>query len=304
MQSFTQVAPFGCDENMNIFVCAFPYKSTSDTSQSTLLLVNLHPIFCHHPISNIFAARMNLLIDIGNSYTKLGIFDTFRRIRISQFKSLSEKDLVEFLASFDQLKAAIVSASGNMPNFLLSVLQKKIPFTVELDYRLPLPLTIEYSTPETLGKDRIALVAGAQHLFLNSTVLVIDIGTAITFEFLTAEGIYKGGNISPGLEMRYRALNQFTDKLPLLAPKTDFPYLGDSTENAITSGVQSGMIYEIEGYINEMQGKYPGIKTVVTGGDCFFFAKKLKSTIFAEADLLFYGLNKILEYNILINSNE
>lgn len=247
---------------------------------------------------------MNLLIDIGNSYTKLGVFDLNKKNHVSKYKSLSETDLLEIFNSFPKLEAAIVSASGSTPAFLVSALKKEIPFVVELNHRLPLPLIIDYSTPETLGKDRIAVVAGAQHLFPNTSVLVIDFGTAITYEILSAEGVYKGGNISPGLEMRFRALNHFTDKLPLLSPKANHPFMGGSTENAIISGVQSGILFEIEGYIKEVQGKYPGIKVVLTGGDSFFFAGKLKSTIFAEADLLFYGLNKILEYNILKNTNE
>ncbi|MCF8370277.1 MAG: type III pantothenate kinase [Bacteroidales bacterium] len=247
---------------------------------------------------------MNLLIDIGNSFTKLGVFDLYKKIHLSKYTSLCEADLLEILKSFPNLKAAIVSASGNTPGFLIPLLKERIPFVVELNHRLPLPLIIEYATPETLGKDRIAVVVGAQYLFPNSSVLVIDVGTAITYEFLSAEGVYKGGNISPGLEMRFRALNHFTDKLPLLSPKAEHPFMGDSTENAITSGVQSGIQFEMEGYIKDMVAKYPGLKVVLTGGDSFFFAGKLKSTIFAEVDLLFYGLNKILEYNILKNTNE
>jgi type III pantothenate kinase len=247
---------------------------------------------------------MNLLVDIGNTYTKLGVFDASEKVGIHKFKKLLPGDLEQFLTSYKEIKAAIVSASGSIPNYLMPVLKERIPYVIQMNHQLPLPLTIEYRTPDTLGKDRIAVVAGAQYLFPKTDVLAIDIGTAITYEFISAAGIYKGGNIAPGLKMRFSALNHFTDKLPLLSPKNDFPFLGDSTENAIVSGVQTGMILEIEGYINQMTRKYPGIKTVVTGGDCFFFAGKLKSTIFAEADLLFFGLNKILEYNILKYSNE
>ncbi|MEA3444872.1 MAG: type III pantothenate kinase [Bacteroidota bacterium] len=247
---------------------------------------------------------LKLLIDIGNSYTKLAVFNDNQKVYFTQSTSFAKKDLIDIKASFPEISAAIFSSSAGIPEFLPIFLSREISFSIELNHTLPLPIQIDYKTPATLGKDRIAVVVGAQQLFPESNVLVIDIGTAITYELLTAEGIYKGGNISPGMELRFRALNVFTEELPLLSSKSKHPFIGDNTENAIISGVQSGIVFEIDGYIDELKRKYKGLKTVLSGGNSFFFAKKLKNSTFAESDLLFYGLNKILEYNILKNTNE
>ncbi len=245
-----------------------------------------------------------LLIDIGNTLTKIAVFEGNSKIHLQQLNTFSINDLVKIKSTFPDISGAIFSSTKQVPDFLPLYLNQEIPYYLELNHTLPLPVQVAYKTPETLGKDRVAGVAGAYFLYPDENVLVIDMGTAITYDILTSKGIYLGGNISPGLNIRFKSLNYFTDKLPLLSSKDNFPELGNDTENAIIAGVQKGIIYEIEGYINHFERKYKSLKVVLTGGDSIFFAKKLKSSIFAEADLLFYGLNKILEYNILIDSNE
>ena len=155
-----------------------------------------------------------------------------------------------------------------------------------------------YKTPETLGVDRIALVAGAVTQFSGHNVLVIDAGTCITFDFVNSEGEYIGGAISPGLKMRFNSLNHFTANLPLLEKDDLIDFIGKNTKESMNSGVINGVIQEIDGVINQYKKKFLDLTVVLTGGDTNFLAKQLKSSIFANQNLLLHGLNKILIHNI------
>ncbi|MCD8193274.1 MAG: type III pantothenate kinase, partial [Tannerellaceae bacterium] len=157
---------------------------------------------------------------------------------------------------------------------------------------------VRYQTPHTLGKDRLAAAVGANYLQPGKDLLIIDAGTAITYEVVEAAGIYTGGNISPGMTTRFRALNHFTEKLPLVAEKEDIPPIGYNTETAIQAGVVNGIIYEMDGYINDLRVKYPGLLVFLTGGHSFYFERRLKNSIFADINLVMTGLNRILEYNV------
>ncbi len=149
-----------------------------------------------------------------------------------------------------------------------------------------------------MGYDRIAAVTGAHTIYPNNNVLVIDAGTALTYDLVTAEGEYLGGNISPGMNMRFKALNKFTNRLPLLSINDEeIDLLGTSTEKAIKSGVVNGVLMEIEGFISSVSQKFTDLKVVITGGDAFSFEKRLKSSIFVISHLNLIGLNRILDYN-------
>ncbi|HKL32104.1 MAG TPA: type III pantothenate kinase, partial [Tangfeifania sp.] len=161
----------------------------------------------------------------------------------------------------------------------------------------PLPIENLYQTKDTLGKDRIAAVVGAFDLYPNTNVLVIDAGTAITFDIINEQGQYLGGNISPGLEMRFKALNKFTGRLPLVR-KNDFDNLyGRTTEEAILAGVQHGIVFETDKAIETFKEFYNNLKVIITGGDAIFFDKKLKNSFFVHFNLTALGLNRILEHN-------
>jgi len=177
-------------------------------------------------------------------------------------------------------------------------LKRLLDHYMVLSAKTNLPLINLYQTPETLGKDRLAAVIGGISLFPGSNVLVIDAGTAITFDFINKQKEYLGGNISPGLSMRYQALHQFTKQLPLLQKEEDFELLGENTKKAIIRGVQNGIVFEINHYIESLSVKNGNITTILTGGDSNFFDNKLKYPIFVESDLVLMGLNKILKYNI------
>lgn len=161
----------------------------------------------------------------------------------------------------------------------------------------PVPITNSYKTPQTLGVDRLAAVVAANDMQSGKDLLVIDAGTCITYDFIDAEGIYRGGNISPGVNMRMKALHWFTDKLPLVSPDGETPQWGNTTETAIRSGVIQGVGLEIEGYIRKIKEAYPSLLVFVTGGDGELFKMNDENTIFVDKYLVLKGLNRILNYN-------
>ncbi len=240
---------------------------------------------------------MNLVVDIGNSSSKIGVFKNREQVfetRIENFDVSYFNDLIEQ----QKIKKCIVSSVRDTRNLeLIPFLKSKTDVFLLLDENTPLPVKNCYETPATLGKDRLAAVIGANYFYPESDVLVIDSGTAITFDFINKNKEYLGGNISPGLEMRYKALNHFTNKLPLLSKTDLYSLLGRNTNSAINNGIINGIIFEINGYVSELKIEYADLKVVLTGGDGNFFAKKLKRTIFVVANLVLVGLNRILEYN-------
>ncbi|MBT6766833.1 MAG: type III pantothenate kinase, partial [Prolixibacteraceae bacterium] len=154
-----------------------------------------------------------------------------------------------------------------------------------------------YDSKETLGKDRIAAAVGAFDLYPDSNVLIIDAGTAITYDIINEKNQYLGGNISPGLEMRFKALHHFTGKLPLVKQNKFDKLYGNTTENAILAGVQNGLVFEVDKAIDTFKEFYNNLKVIITGGNAEFFDKKLKNSFFVHFNLIAMGLNRILEYN-------
>lgn len=161
----------------------------------------------------------------------------------------------------------------------------------------PIPVTNAYSSPHSLGMDRLAAAVGAWSMKPGQDLLVVDAGTAVTFDFVSADGIYKGGNIAPGIELRFRALHEHTGALPLVQSQGDVPMFGYDTPTAIRSGVINGIRKELEGYVNELRSIYPSLLVFLTGGDAEFFDIKAKSTTFAVPDLVLRGLARITEFN-------
>ena len=157
-----------------------------------------------------------------------------------------------------------------------------------------------YGTPETLGSDRIAVLIAATVKFPNQDVLIFDSGTCLTFDYITERSLYYGGRISPGLQMRFDALHQFTDKLPKLSISSETPTIGTDTDSSIISGVQSGIISEIETIITDYKKENPKINVIITGGDSIFLQRALKNSIFVDPFLALKGLNEILDYNELL----
>jgi type III pantothenate kinase len=240
---------------------------------------------------------MNLVIDIGNTRTKTALFNNNELLEIKTFSELLVCDVEFILRAFPQITNCILCCTGQINLNLKEYLNNTFSLLVNLSGNTSIPFKNNYESKVSQGPDRIAAIAGAQMQFPGSDVLVIDAGTAITFDFIDKKGNYNGGNISPGLEIRFKALHNFTDKLPLLQRTNEFDLLGRNTVEAINSGVQNGIIFEIEQYIVTLKHQYSSLKTIITGGDADFLANKLKCTIFADSNLVLKGLNRILNYN-------
>jgi type III pantothenate kinase len=240
---------------------------------------------------------MNLVIDIGNNRTKVGIFEKDKMIDSwKQFQNMPPL-FRNRLKKYPDLKKAILSSVKKEEKTFTNFLKKRFSLLV-FNTSTPLRVKNKYATPETLGSDRLANAAAAAAFFPGKHVLIVDAGTCLKFDFIDKKNNYLGGAISPGLRMRYNALNHFTDKLPLIEPSAKFALTGNDTRQSILSGVQNGMIFEINGMIKQYRRKYKDLKIILTGGDHPFFADHLKSSIFAAPHLTLWGLNEILKYNV------
>ncbi|MEG1543689.1 MAG: type III pantothenate kinase [Tannerellaceae bacterium] len=241
--------------------------------------------------------EVNLIIEQGNTSSKVAVYDGGRQIASFTHKQLGVSDVSALFEQYS-FTYGILSSVIDTDDELLAFLESKLQRFVFLDEQVPLPITIQYETPRTLGKDRLAAVVGANYLQPGKDLLVIDAGTAITYEIIEASGTFIGGNISPGMTTRFRALNFFTKKLPLVTEQDETCRIGTSTETAIQAGVVNGIVYEMDGYIDEYRLKYPNLLVFLTGGHSFYFERRLKNSIFADINLVLTGLNRILEYNV------
>ena len=240
---------------------------------------------------------MNLIIDIGNTSTKLAVFQRDKVLIAKTVEGFSLVIEVEnLLKQFTEIKRGFVSSVGFLSEDELKTLEKRLPMTV-LNSTLKLPFKVHYKTPNSLGADRLALMAAAATQYSGKNVLVIDAGSCITYDFIDSKKNYLGGAIAPGIQMRYKSLGDFTSSLPTLQKIVPKNSIGNSTDDSIHSGVINGVLYEIEGNVNEYQNKYPDLTVILTGGDADFLCKQLKISIFANSDFLLEGLNFLLEYN-------
>jgi type III pantothenate kinase len=238
---------------------------------------------------------MNLVIDIGNSLAKIGIFENKNLIKTDTFDDFSLKYLEDYLES--NLITACILASVAAEHSEIKSFLHDLSFFIELNANTKLPVKNRYTTPVTLGNDRLANVVGAYAAFPNRNILVIDAGTCLKFDFINEHNEYMGGAISPGLHMRYQALHHFTERLPQLEPQKNVELIGDSTSNSIHSGVVNGMTAEIKGIIQQYEKNSNDLQIILCGGDARYFSNHLKNNIFAAPYLTLQGLNEILLYN-------
>ncbi len=245
---------------------------------------------------------MNLVIDLGNSYGKIAVCEGMEIIESAVYPAITIKEIGYFITAYPSLKGAIFSSVANHSREIIDFLGGEFNYFLELNTTTPIPLKNLYKTPETLGYDRIAAVTGAYTIYPGSNVLVIDAGTAITYDLVTDAGEYLGGSISPGLSMRFKALHRFTNRLPMVEPGEEKAELiGVSTKQAIASGVINGILFEIEGTISAVSEQFKKVKVVMTGGDAKSFDKKVKNSIFVHSHLNLIGLNRILDHNAEIS---
>lgn len=240
---------------------------------------------------------MNLIIEQGNTSSKVAVYEGTQIVASFVFKKFGISVIAPLFDRYD-LTGGILSTVIDTDEALLAYLEGRLNHFVFLDQNVALPITVRYRTPETLGRDRLAAAVGAYSLHPDRNLLVIDAGTAITYELIEAGGIYCGGNISPGMTTRFKALHAFTRKLPLISETPEIPAIGTDTETAIQAGVVNGIIYEMDGYIESLRKKYPDLLVFLTGGHSFYFERRLKNSIFADINLVLTGLNRILEYNV------
>lgn len=238
---------------------------------------------------------MNLIVNIGNTNTKLGLFQV--DVLASHVSVQNEKidDILQFISTA-KVQKTILSATKQVNQTIIDTLLQKGSF-VDMNENTKLPFSVEYKSRKSLGDDRLAAVAGASVVEQDEDRLVITAGTCITYNILTKDNVFLGGGISPGVFMRFRAMNAFTGNLPLVENKLFDHLIGRSTEQSIQSGVRKGSVAEMDGIISQYKLLYPKIKVFICGGDASFFESRLKNKIFAHANLELIGMNEILKYN-------
>jgi type III pantothenate kinase len=239
---------------------------------------------------------LNLIIDIGNTRVKAALVESNEIKHFFVFKTTDELLAADIITKH-AVTSCIIGTVVNGLDVFIDQLKSKTKTLLFTD-KTPIPIKNLYKSAHTLGSDRLAAAVAGNFLFPNQNTLVIDAGTCIKYNFVNTANEYVGGAISPGLQMRFKAMNTFTARLPLLEPDESFDMLvGTNTNESILSGVQIGIIAEMEGFISRYREQYPDVNIVLTGGDANFFEKRLKKPIFADSFLIMKGLNTILEYN-------
>ncbi len=239
---------------------------------------------------------MNLIIDAGNTSVKFAVFDPEENIIFKSVEPYPNPALLYDILDNYQIYSAITSDVAGVltPEFYVHLEDIRL---LRMDSYTPVPIKVRYKNQKTLGTDRIAAAVGGYKIFPDDSVLVIQAGTCITYEYVSEEGVYHGGAISPGIDLRLKSLNTFTAHLPLIKKKQIDYITGRSTKEAMLSGVINGCIAETQGMIDRYFEKYGPIRVIIVGGDAFFFDKKLKNRIFAVENLVLQGLNHILNFN-------
>ncbi|MGB2129670.1 MAG: type III pantothenate kinase [Flavicella sp.] len=239
----------------------------------------------------------NLIIDEGNTCIKIAVYesDTLKNLSVVSTDSLEEV-LPTFFKSYF-ISNVILSSVGGLVEIIKDLIPLEIPLLL-LSNQTKVPFDNLYTSPTTLGVDRIALVSAATERYPLKNVLIIDVGTCVTYDFINAQNKYLGGAIAPGILMRYKALSTFTAKLPKLSFEVPETIIGTNTQSSIHSGVVNGIQFEIDGFISAYQQKHSDLTVVLTGGDSIYLSKRLKNSIFAHPNFLLEGLNTILKYNI------
>jgi len=245
-------------------------------------------------IKGDFCGIMNLVVDTGNTFSKIGWFegDELRRHE----SRLTFPELLEAIRSATVERVIFSSVSREVEK-IRPAFQPNVPILV-LSSQTPVPIPKEYDTPHTLGADRIAAAVGAVEVFPNQDRLVIDMGTCITYDLVDRAGRFQGGAISPGMRMRFKAMHSFTHRLPLVEPESEVPLVGKSTRQSMLSGVMNGLAAELNGFVAAHRATAPDCRVVLCGGDAPYFASKFQLPVSVVPELVLIGLNRILNYNV------
>jgi type III pantothenate kinase len=239
-----------------------------------------------------------LCLDLGNTRLKWAVFSQGEMRHAGVLQQDGVEDLQKCIELYRPDKS-ILSSVVEHPAQFEQLLIAHTRFH-KLDHHSLVPITTPVGKPETIGADRLALVVAAAHYFPKKNNLVIGLGSAVTYNYINRYHQFIGGSISPGMEMRFKALEQFTARLPLVKPHWNFPLLGYDTKTNIQSGVIFGMAKEIDGVIEAYEERYENLHVLMTGGDAHYFQPFLKKKITEDPDLIFKGLYVISEYNFTI----
>lgn len=246
----------------------------------------------------------HLIFDIGNTRTKLAVINDGKLLCVIAVDTLDSAKVASLCHRY-RVDAAIASVVGRQPDFASLLPDSIIGHFHQLTCRSLLPIALDYETPETLGMDRVAAAVGARQLSgSHDPLLVVDAGSCITVDLIDQDDVFRGGAISPGLQMRFRALHDYTAALPLVEHRSNdiqsfaAPLSGRNTRDSILSGVMNAAVFEIQGFIQSYQRSFQSLKLFLTGGDADFFAERLFFPKFANPNLVYVGLDKILEMNI------
>ncbi len=240
---------------------------------------------------------MNLVLDVGNTRIKYGVFQGHDLLHHGFWLASSPPEgLSNLFATYNGIECALWCQSGADHSVWLEQLPAQVK-VIKMTHETELPIDNQYKTPKTLGLDRLALVSAAKWYAPGKASLVIDCGTCVTYDFIDCNGRYFGGAISPGLSMRYKAMHDQTNCLPLLQAQAAQGLYGDSTDRSMHQGAFRGLIHEIEGFIDQYQQHNPDLTTILTGGDLEILRDHIKNDIFAHPNFLLEGLNQILLLN-------
>jgi type III pantothenate kinase len=238
---------------------------------------------------------VTLCFDFGNTRLKCAVFSDQQLQEVIVLTDDLSSSVTQLLDRYHPQKSILSSVIDHNPE-LEVLLQSRTRFH-KLDNRSKLPVSTPVAKPETIGADRLALAVAATDLFGGKNNLIIGLGSAVTYNFVNKYNAFLGGGISPGMEMRFKSLEVFTAKLPLVKADWNFPLVGYDTKTNILSGVILGMAKEIDGMIEAYQDKYDNFNALLSGGDAPYFSRLMKKKIFADPNLIFRGLLLISEFN-------
>ena len=238
----------------------------------------------------------SICLDIGNTRAKYALFQEQTMVQTGHFPKFLIKDIRNLIRKH-QITHGIISSTRHHNGPLRRFLNKELSSFIELSHKTKLPIRNNYASPKTLGVDRLAAAVGAYTKKPGKAHLVIDAGSCMTLDVVDKHGSFVGGNITPGMHMRIKAMNDHTDKLPLVPLKFHQELLGQNTKMALQNGAVRGTLFEIQAFIACVRREYSGININLTGGDADFLAKHLKSKILADSNLVFTGLNEIIQHN-------
>ena len=240
---------------------------------------------------------MNIVVDIGNSRIKVVVMEGDNVVAEYVSADVCSQWLYDIVERHGDIRRAIVSSTSGAGGMVAEWLRDRVEYLLLFEpATTAVPIGNSYATPQTLGADRLAAAVGGTTLFPDGDLMIVDFGTAITIDYVV-DGKFVGGNISPGMTTRFRALADYTAKLPLCSPTDEVLTYGRTTKEAIEQGVMQGIVNEIEGYISAFLHKKAKKYIIFTGGDAKYFVKRIKNTIFADCVPVICGLNRILNYN-------